>query len=473
LDTAVAGMNMASAPGPDGYTPTIAKTLFSFRPFFLFFLSFVNFCFLAAWVPFSWLCSEIFVLYKGKGDPILADSFRGIALCSMFGKVYERLLLSRLARWWRNSTLFFLPQFGFRSGSSTLDAVFVLRSIVQCVCRFHRLPLHAAFIDLKKAFPSVSHPMLFSHLTRLGVPRPLVAAIRAFYVFNRSRLRVGNYLSQFFVVTLGLLEGSILSPLLFSILVSFVWEVVNPSAFPGDNNFVFRIDDVWVLAFADDLVILSPSREKLAAVLAKLDREFTSFNLVMNLSKTEVMTFVPRGRPAGNPESGIVIRSHTLAKVAVFRYLGVVLSRTGSLATHVSSVAQRARVAAISTTTLVCDLNICDLSRMRCYFNAFVRAQWYGLDLLPYSSHLLDLIQSSRNLYLRRIFRLPPSTASDLFYLLFPSYHPALICLRQRHTFFRRALRHDLQCVWDSFVFDANFLLNRCCGWFYDSFCFY
>jgi hypothetical protein len=81
LSEAVKLINMDSAPGPDGFTPKLIKDLFSFRAFFSYFLIFVNFCFANAWIPLAWRCAEIFILYKGKGDPFCSDSYRGIALC--------------------------------------------------------------------------------------------------------------------------------------------------------------------------------------------------------------------------------------------------------------------------------------------------------------------------------------------------------------------------------------------------------
>ncbi len=188
LNQAVRQINMSSAPGPDGVTPVMVRDLFTFRAFFLFFLMFVNFCFAMAWIPLAWRCSEIFILYKGKGDPTSPDSYRGIALCCILAKTYERLLLFRLMKWWEKSSVFKLTQFGFQSGSSTLDAVFVLSNLVNFVCRENRLPLHACFIDLRKAFPSVSRPALFQRLIRLGVPRPLVLAISSFYQLTTARL---------------------------------------------------------------------------------------------------------------------------------------------------------------------------------------------------------------------------------------------------------------------------------------------
>lgn len=473
LGEAVRLINMDSAPGPDGFTPKLVKDLFSYHCFFVFFLMFVNFCFESAWIPLAWQYAEIFVLYKGKGDPTSPDSYRGIALCCILAKVYEQLLLIRLKRWWKSSSLFFLSQFGFRSGSSTLDAVFVLQYLVNFVCRVNRAPLHATFIDLRKAFPSVSRSALFQRLSDLGVPRPLIAAIRSFYLLNAARLHVGSFLSRYFVVTLGLLEGSILSPLLFSIVFSFVWKVVNPSDFPGIAG-AFKLDDVWILAFADDLVVLSPSRSKLEAVLQLLDVEFSKFNLLMNLAKTEVLTFLPRGAhqstcPIPRP---IVIRHHTLTEVESFRYLGVLISRVGSLKGHLELVTQRAKVSAQKTVDLVTQLQITSLARQKCYFLSFVQAQFYGLELLPYSSGLTSNFEQVRNLFLRQLFKLPPGTPSDLFYVLWPSFHPTILCLKRRLSFFQRGLRHDLPCVTTALMCELS-LLPRQCGWFHDSFLFY
>ncbi len=217
-----------------------------------FFLIFINYCLLAGWVPIAWRVLGIFVLYKGKGDPNSADSYRGIALCSILAKVYERMLLNRFTKWWTRTHRSVASQFGFRLGSSTLDAVFVLKNLVNFVCKRHRLPLHAAFIDLWKAFPSVARGPMFDRLRDIGVPTPLILAIRSFYTLNSSRLRIGSYLSRPFILSLGLLEGSILSPLLFVIIFSFVWDLLKPSEFPSmDDCSKPPSDSLWILAFAE------------------------------------------------------------------------------------------------------------------------------------------------------------------------------------------------------------------------------
>jgi hypothetical protein len=181
------------------------------------------------------------------------------------------------------------------------------------------------------------------------------------------------------LVSLGLLEGSILSPLLFVIIFSFVWDFVRPSPFPTPGDEVKPdLKSVWILAFADDLVILSPSRRKLEEILRVLDVEMTRFNLQMSLQKTETMTFrhhVTRSAPA-QPSTSIVIRSCALKEVESFKYLGIHVSKTGSLSDHSTAASQRARVSALLTVDILHRLKINDLHRLKAYFLCFVQAQF-------------------------------------------------------------------------------------------------
>jgi hypothetical protein len=415
--------------------------------------------------------SIIFVLYKGKGDPLSPDSYRGISFCSILAKVYERLLLNRLLLWWKSTEHFRSSQFGFRSGSSTIDAVFVLRNIIHFVCRINQAQLHAGFIDLKKAFPLVLRAALFERLQTLGVKGGLIAAIRSFYFLNSSRLRIGCYLSRPFLVTVGLLEGSILSPMLFIIVFSFVWETLHPCPLPdGAIRCRLRGNEIWILAFADDLVILSPSRKKLARSLRLLDIKLRKFNLQMNLGKTETMTFYPRSGPRRSPPP-IVLRDVPLKQVDSFKYLGISIDSTGSLQGHVDLMFQRSQAASVKTVELVGNLGITNLWRLKCYFNSFISAQFYGLEVLPFS--VAVKICQARISFVRQIFKLPRGTPADLFYVLFPSLTPEILCLQRRLTFYNRCLRHDLLCVPAGLMFDLLVMYKRTCGWLYESFLFY
>jgi hypothetical protein len=238
-------------------------------------------CFVLAVVPLQWREATLFALYKGAGDPCDPNNYRAIALTSAFGKLFERVLLHRLLRWMRKSRLWLLPQFGFRAGCSCLHAVFLLRAVVIDALACGKSPVFAAFVDLKKAFPSVGRDALFDRMRHLGVPAHLIRAIRSFYVANVARMRVDNTLTRDFFVSIGVLEGSVLSPCLFGILFSVIWDLFQTTPFPTVSARIYNCDSVWFIAYADDLVILTLSAEKLEQVLNKMATELRKLNLEM------------------------------------------------------------------------------------------------------------------------------------------------------------------------------------------------
>ncbi len=206
------------------------------------------------------------------------------------------------------------------------------------------------------------------------------------------------------------------------------------------------------------------SRVKLEKVLCQLDQEMGKFNLQMSWQKTEIMMFRPHASPFPTPDP-VSIRSNSLKDVTFFSYLGVHVSQTGSLVDHGTPVAQRARVSALMTVNLLQKLAIHSIPRLKCYFLSFIQSQFYALKMLP-----LSILPKIGTLFLRNMFRLPPCTPSELFYVLFPSFTPAILCLRRRLAFFRRCLRHNLKCVTSSFLLDATNSYNMTCGWMHDSF---
>jgi hypothetical protein len=223
-----------------------------------FFLNLFNACLEGAELPKIWRCTEIFLLYKGKGLISDPGSYRGIALMDSCLKLYERLLYGRLRTWAGARGLIPDCQFGFRAGAGTLDAVFVFRCLIARYVGVLRSQLFVALIDFQKAFPSVNRALLVEKLGVLGVSWKFRRCICAIFHRNSFAIRSGNQVTKEFPVTTGLREGSVLSPLLFSLFISDICEeVLRPFS---REEFLKRdpqINGVPVpgLLYADDLVL--------------------------------------------------------------------------------------------------------------------------------------------------------------------------------------------------------------------------
>ena len=127
-------------------------------------------------LPQDFRDAVIVSLYKNKGEKSECSNYRGITLLSIAGKILARVLLNRhiptIAQ--ENTSE---SQCGFRSNRRTVDMIFVLRQI-QEKCREQNTGLYAAFVDLTKAFDTVSRDGLWKILARLGCPPNFLTILR-------------------------------------------------------------------------------------------------------------------------------------------------------------------------------------------------------------------------------------------------------------------------------------------------------
>jgi hypothetical protein len=329
-------------------------------------------------------------------------------------------------------------------------------------------PLYAIFVDLTKAFPSVDRDAMFRFLLEKGVPSHLLKTIRAFYIGNTAKLRVDNLLSVVINVTLGVLEGSCLSPFLFSTVFSVVWEFVTCADFPSGRPRVLQLGEIWLIAFADDIVLLSTSSTRLQDVLSKLFTELKKFNLCMNLVKTDSLTFLPPRARSGLYDVQFEVNGVKLNKIDEFKYLGMFVSSKWGFGTHVARMRGRAEAAASELLRLTTTLEIRGLDRVTVFFRALVESQWHGLELLPNS--VVDDVETVRAHFLKKMFNLPSATATNLSIVLFDLWPANYEAISRRLSFARKMIVHDLTFVQEAFLFDRTTMMRAKGGWHYETF---
>ncbi len=469
FDQAVKDTNLSSAPGPDGLPPRLLIGALKVDAFYVFLFQFMLMCFALSYVPTQWREAHVFVLYKGRGNPLDPNSYRGISLTPIMAKMYERVLLFRLQVWASTTPIANLPQFGFRKGCSTIQAVFMLQSVVHEVVSIARRPLHAIFVDLTKAFPSIDRDAMFKFLADRGAPSHLLKAIRAFYVGNKARLRIDNLLSIAINVTLGVLEGSCLSRFLFSTVFSVIWDFISCSTFPSGQPRVLNLGQFWLIAFADDVVILSTSFAELQILLNKLFSELKKFNLAMNLVKTESLTFVPpRVRTSGPSSQAFQINGVKLTQVNEFKYLGIFVNARWGFTGHITRMQGRAEAAASELVRLATKLDIRRPDRLATYFRVLVDSQWHGLQLLPLA--VVKEVEAVRAHIVNHLYNLPCSTATMLSLVVLDLWPAVYSAMSRRISFSRKMRDYELQFVRDTFDFDRTVLFCAQVGWHHEAF---
>ena len=172
-------------------------------------------------------------------------SYRGVKLLEHGMKVVERLLEKRLRRLVKVDQM----QFGFMPSRSTVDAIFILRRMQKSYLEKNR-KLFICFVNLEKAFDRVPRKVIEWALKKKLVPERLVQAVMSMYKGAKTRFKVGDGHSEEFDV--GVHQGSVLSPFLFSIVLDVLSEDGRKGA-------------LYELLYADDLVLMTETMGELKA----------------------------------------------------------------------------------------------------------------------------------------------------------------------------------------------------------------
>jgi len=275
--------------------------------------------------PDQWTTNVIVPLPK-KGDLSLMTNYRGITLMSIAAKVYNKILLNRIRSY--IDPILRSNQAGFRPGRSCAQQIHILRRIMEGF-RDHQLPLVVTFIDFKKAFDSINRRVMFCILRHYGIPAPVVNAIQALYKNTRSAVLVDGNLSDTFDVTTGVLQGDVLAPFLFIIVVDYLLSKVTAGTDVGVETHPRRsrrypaklLND---LDFADDISLLESAIPRAQTQLTNTASEADVVGLIINIPKTEYMT-VNCG-----PHTPLKVYGSPIKQVDDFRYLGSMMANSAN-----------------------------------------------------------------------------------------------------------------------------------------------
>ena len=157
-------------------------------------------------------------------------------------------------------------------GRGTTDAIFILGQLQEKHLAKNK-KLYFAFVDLEKAFDHVPRKVIWWAMRKLGIEEWIVRFVQAMYNNTRSKVIVNNTYSG---VKVGVHQGSVLSPLLFVIVLEAL-------------SHEFRTGTPWELLYADEVVISAETEERLKMKLNKWKTEMEAKGLRVNMEKTKIM----------------------------------------------------------------------------------------------------------------------------------------------------------------------------------------
>ncbi len=200
-----------------------------------------NLIFRANKMPGEWRRSILVPIFKNKGDVQSCTNYHGIKLMSHTMKLWERVIEHRL----RRMTSVTKNQFGFMPGRSTMEAIFLVRQLMERY-REQKKDLHMVFIDLEKAYDKIPRNVMWWALEKHKVPAKYITLIKDMYDNVVTSVRTSDVDTDDFPIKIGLHQGSALSPYLFALVMDEVTRDIQ-----GDIP--------WCMLFADDVVLVDDS----------------------------------------------------------------------------------------------------------------------------------------------------------------------------------------------------------------------
>ncbi|GFT71483.1 RNA-directed DNA polymerase from mobile element jockey [Trichonephila clavipes] len=299
------------SPGLDQIFNRMIKNLL--LKFLLFITLLVNQLFKNNYFPESWKTAVVIPILKPDKNPELAQNYRPISLLSSLSKVYEFVLLRRLNQHCAASNMIIPQQCGFRPHCSTVHQLLRVTELIHSGFEKHDAT-GILFLDIAKAFDKIWHDGLLIKLIRLDFPAPLIKSIHSFLSHRLFRVRVDRILSSPRPIRSGLPQGSLSSPLLFTLYV----------------NDIPQTDLSHLAMFADDTAIITQNKRfsvvisNLQHYVSLLELWLTDWKVKVNASKSACLMFTSRPRlPVGL--SPVQIFGQPVPWVRVAKYLGLFL----------------------------------------------------------------------------------------------------------------------------------------------------
>ena len=240
-------------------------------------------------VPKSWCIGVITPIHKEgpKTDP---DNYRGICVGNIILKILSTMINNRILAIVNENNLISKEQIGFKKHARTSDHIFTLKTLVnKYVTDKKGGKLYACFIDLKKAYDTINHEALFYKLQLQDISDNLLKLLANIYNKADCGVKINGALTNLFPCKKGLRQGDPLSPLLFNLFINDVFQEINQV-----NKHNVSLDDTFcfsTLAYADDLVLLSTTKEGLQNSMDAVGNYCHKWKLDINYKNTKCMRF--------------------------------------------------------------------------------------------------------------------------------------------------------------------------------------
>ena len=263
----------------------------------------------------------------------MLTNYRPISNLPFIAKIIEKVVFNQLSNFLKSSGLFDKFQSGFRPHHSTETALIRVLNDIRLNTDSGKVSV-LVLLDLSAAFDTVDHSILLNRLeTWAGLSGTFLEWFRSYLEERSYFVTIGIYEYNRMAMTCGVPQGSVLGPLLFSLYMLPLGQVLQNS----NVDYHSYADDtqIYIALSSDDYSPIKSLCHCLEQVTNWMNQNF----LQLNQDKTEVIVF-------GNKEKRIAVSKHleslSLKTRDQVRNLGVLIDSDLTFSSHIKSITKTA-----------------------------------------------------------------------------------------------------------------------------------
>ena len=254
------------------------------------------------------------ILKKQTLDPAVAKNYRPIIVSTTLSKLLEYIILDCVS-----DHKFHKSQYGFIHQRSTNMAISLASDVIKYTTS-RGSSVFACTLDAEMAFDGIPHSVLLYKAIDI-IPDPWWFVMYAWYKHVKVRVKWKNMMSECFNLEKGTRQGGLTSPFLFNLFYQeLVMGLSNTTGGLRINGRPYN-----VIAYADDLLLLSATASGLQCLLDYASDYVTKHGLRFNSDKTFCITF---GKQYLTPSPKWYLQNDLLKCEESIQYLGAVLSNS-------------------------------------------------------------------------------------------------------------------------------------------------
>ena len=253
----------------------------------------------------------------------------------------------------------------------TTDAMFALRMLMEKYREGQR-ELHCVFVDLKKAYNRVPREELWYCMRKSGIVKKYIQLVQDMYEGSETVVRCAVGTTESFKVKVGLHQRSALSPFLFAVITDRLTDEV-------------RREPLWMMLFADDIVIFEETREEVERRLKSWKYALERRGMKISRSKTEYLCI-----NGGNDKETVKMEDTKVPRVKEFKYLVSTVQESGGCEREVKKRVQEGWNGWRRVSGVICDKRLPARVKGKVYSLVVRPAMVYGLETVAVTKKQME-----------------------------------------------------------------------------------